>query len=461
MYFEVYPAADGFLSRGGNRIDFDRDGTGRELDDRNVNEFTWTVKDGLIHLTWDEDVGFSSFPTARAGVAGLTQQQVDLLAQNGISQVHVIRKPISSTLQRIVAGQRTDTFRWVSKAKETLVPIILPNSTVISTNGVIAEGVTSDQLLRNGDKLDSLKFDSADMAGKWFFERYYYAGDKGRGFSGIFADILDVKANGTGIALENDVPFTWSLNEHGMFIVNLEDGTRLESIKIDQAGTDYQVFSTIYDAAGKPIAADSDYGMKVETADFSTTSFVNGTDRYWQTTINQWTKAAWNGDVLRWDDGFAFFGFKFNDDGSGLRLQSYTSAPPNFVPNLNSPLSWTLDKNNSGESILNINRRPCWDNIAVSCDRRLWRLLKTTEGVIGKRIYVMEVNYYRDSSQEAESLFIGPRLNMYEDFSFGYWNDNYEQIKQAPSSVQSYTLKQIAKVPRLLIEPNQTTARHQ
>ncbi len=83
---------------------------------------------------------------------------------------------------------------------------------------------TEDQLLRNADKLGDVKFVAEDLDGEWLFEHYYYAGEEGFGYSDMFADIFDINPDGTGVALENDKPFTWELDDKGLFVVTFEDG---------------------------------------------------------------------------------------------------------------------------------------------------------------------------------------------------------------------------------------------
>ena len=459
-YFEVYPAAEGFLSRGGNRYDFNAEGTGAETYGRGVDEFEWELVDGVIELTYTGDTGPYSYPTAAVGVAGLTQQQVTQLNNAGISQVEIRRIPSTATMKRIVEGEKTDTYRITSSVLELLTPVQLPGGVIISTQGVTLE-TTSDQLLRNADKLGDIKFAEADMAGEWVFEHYYYAGEPGLGYAGMFADIFEINADGTGVAVELDKSFEWDVNEQGTLVVTFSDGSSIQVIKLDQLGTDIQVFSSSYDTEGNLVAAEADYALILDGSDFKDFDQTNPEDMYWQTTINQWTKRAWDGNVLLWDKGAAYFGWQLLEDGVGFQMgtSNQTQAPPAFQPLFNTPLGWTKDAISEDESIVSINRWMCSDDNTQPCAQRQWRLLKSTDGILGPRIYVFEVEDRRNSSTSPWYVVngLGPRINIYEEISFDYWNETaITTAETGPSKDSGFTTAK-KPVTRTLVEPNQKT----
>lgn len=459
-YFEVYPAAEGFLSRGGNRYDFNAEGTGAETYGRGVDEFEWELVDGVIELTYTGDTGPYSYPTAAVGVAGLTQQQVTQLNNAGISQVEIRRIPSTATMKRIIEGEKTDTYRITSSVLELLTPVQLPGGVIISTQGVTLE-TTSDQLLRNADKLGDIKFAEADMTGEWVFEHYYYAGEPDFGYAGMFADIFEINADGTGVAVELDKSFEWDVNEQGTLVVTFSDGSSIQVIKLDQLGTDIQVFSSSYDTEGNLVAAEADYALILDGSDFKDFDQTNPEDMYWQTTINQWTKRAWDGNVLLWDKGAAYFGWQLLEDGVGFQMgtSNQTQAPPAFQPLFNTPLGWTKDAISEDESIVSINRWMCSDDNTQPCAQRQWRLLKSTDGILGPRIYVFEVEDRRNSSTSPWYVVngLGPRINIYEEISFDYWNETaITTAETGPSKDSGFTTAK-KPVSRTLVEPNQKT----
>lgn len=459
-YFEVFPAAEGFLSRGGNRYDFNQDGTGAETYGRGVEEFTWKLVDGVIQLTYSGESGQYSYPTVAVGVAGLTQQQVTQLNNAGIEQVEVRRVTSAASMKRIIEGEKIDTYRITSSVFDTLTPVQLQGGDTITTQGASQE-ITSDQLLRNADKLGDIKFAKADMEGDWVFEHYYYAGEPDLGYAGMFADVFEINADGTGVSLELDKSFNWELNEQGTFVATFADGSSVQVIKLDQLGTDVQVFSSSYDAEGSLIAAEADYAMILDGSDFKGFDQINPEGMYWQTTINQWGKSSWNGNVLLWDKGSAYFGWQLLEDGTGYQMGNYNAEPPEFEPVFNSSLGWSKDAVSADGSIVYINRWTCSDDNNKSCAKRQWRLLKSADGILGTRIYVFEVEERRNNSTSPWYVVngLGPRINIYEAITFDYWNETAvaKQANAAVSGQSKSTGFPVAKKPvaRTLVEPNQ------
>ena len=460
-YFEVYPAADGFLSRGGNRYDFNEDGTGAEVFSAGVHEFDWSLAEGKVEITYAGTTSSTYFPTVTVGLFGLTQEQVAQLNQAGYFQVEAKQTPLTASLTRIIQGEKTDTYRVVSTGTRAMVPVTLPGGVVINPEPVSYE-TTEDQLLRNADKLGDVKFTAAELEGEWVFEHYYYAGDDGLGYANMFADIFEMNPDGTGVALENDKSFSWELDNTGLLVVTFADGSHTEIMKLDQVGTDVQVFSASYDAEGSLIAADADYALKLDGSDFKNFDQTNPEDMYWNTTINTWTKDSWDGDTLLWDDGFAYFGWQLLEDGTGYQMGSFETSPPDFEPVFNAPLGWTKDAISEDESIVSINRWMCWDDNTKPCAQRQWRLLKSTDGILGPRIYVFEVEDRRSSSTSPWFVVsgLGPRLNIYEEISFDYWNETAvteEAVAAGQAKGMSFTSTK-KSVARTLVEPNQKPA---
>lgn len=460
-YYEVYPAADGFLSRGGNRFDFNQDGTGAETFSSGMNEFSWELVDGLIQLTYLNEAPSFYYPSVEDSNVGLTVEQKQLLSNNNITQVEVMRVQQSSSMQRIVQGEKTDTYRFVSTGIDTMTPITV-GQTLVNPTGVAYEA-TQDQLLRNADKLGDVKFTETELTtGQWMFEHYYYAGEANLGYASMFADIFEINADGTGTALEVDKSFNWEVDAAGAFVATFADGSSIKVIKLDQLGTDVQVFSATYDAEGSLVAADADYALVLDGSDFSTFDQTNPEDMYWNTTINTWTKESWEDGNLLWNRGNAYFGWQLLEDGTGYQMGSSqtTQNPPDFEPEFNTPLGWTKDVISDDESIISINRWSCGDDQTQPCAKRQWRLLKSKEGNLGPRIYVFEVEERRNNSTSPWYVAngLGPRLNMYEEISFDYWNETAVAPEAtAAASIQSQGIvSKVSKKPvvRTLLEPN-------
>ena len=462
-YFEVYPAADGFLSRGGNRYDFNEDGTGAETFSSGMNEFSWELADGVIQLTYLDEAPSYYYPSVDASNVGLTGEQKQLLKDNNITQVEVMRVQQSSSMQRIIQGEKTDTYRFVSTGIDTMTPITV-GQTLVNPAGVVYES-NQDQLLRNADKLGDVKFTETELVGQWMFEHYYYVGEQGLGYANMFADIFEINADGTGTALEVDKSFSWEVDAAGAFVATFADGSSIKAIKLDQVGTDVQVFSATYDAEGSLIAADADYALMLDGSDFSTFDQTNPEDMYWNTTINTWTKDSWENGNLLWDEGNAYFGWQLLEDNTGYALGDTLTEPPTFEPLFNFPLTWEEEavEGSEDESVVSINRWTCMDDGTKPCAQRQWRLLKSTQGNLGPRIYVFEIEERRNNSTSPWYVVngIGPRLNIYEELSFSYWNDTAVEPAAVVTSGVSTTKASIGSkkaVARILVEPNQKPA---
>lgn len=101
----------------------------------------------------------------------------------------------------------------------------------------------------------------------------------------------------------------------------------------------------------------------------------------------------------------------------------------------------------------------CWDDTTKPCAQRQWRLLKSTDGILGPRIYVFEVEDRRDSSTSPWYVAsgLGPRINIYEEIAFDYWNDTAvaEEVVVAGQSKGLGFTSTKKSVARTLVEPNQ------
>lgn len=458
-YYEVYPAAVGFLSRGGGRFEFHQDGGGIETTGR-VEKFSWSLTNGTLTLTYIDPMGSYSYPAVEEGVAGLTMAQVEQLHSAGVNQVEVLRKPQSTTMKRVIEGEKTDTFRIVATVKETMTPVTLTGG-VVSTSGKLDES-TTDQLMRNGDKLSELKLTADEVVSDWIVEHYYYFGEPGLGYSDMFADLFEVSADGTGIARVLERPFTWTIDEQGVFVARFEDGSSVHISKLDQSGSDIQVFSESYDAEGNLIAADTDYALEVENGVIGEFDLTNGEGKYWTSFINQWRKSAWEDGNLLWDDGFAYFGWQFNAGNTGYQLGSFQASPPDFAPVFDRPIKWIVDTESDDVAFQSIYRWQCGDVDTEPCARRDWYMLKQVEtGVLGPRIYVFEFEERRNDSQSPWYVArgLGPRLNIYEEIAFDYWNQTAAPaaFSRGMQASRPYGAG-VTGVARLVLEPSQTTA---
>ncbi|MGP9801735.1 PKD domain-containing protein [Rheinheimera sp. NSM] len=422
LYFRTYAAAPGFLSRGGERWQFNEDGTGSHAISRGESTFEWELINGKISIDYITAASsFTSFVGVAVGSAGLTQQQVDWLTADNISQVAVMYYIDSVELSRVAQGQLIDTYRQAGIQRREVVPVQTSQGLVEASDTI---EFSSNVLMRKQNSSE-LAFAAEQMAGTWAINTYYTQnlpfqnGD----VTDFYLDPLLFNANGTGLGTATDRTFNWQVTDGQLFLA-ISDGTAVKLEIIDQSGTDLQVFTTVYNADDNIIAAEAEYAFKTDV-NVDASLLVNAEEQYWQTMINSWTKESWDNGRLLFCPGdpdcsdienvfSPFFGWQLNADNSGNRVISpfpLTDFPPAFNPKVNTPpLSWQLN----GDNGMTLFYEPLQQ-------QREWTVLKLEDGLLGRRLYVREESF-RDGA-----LIIAGRIGMYEEIDYEYWNDTAPQ----------------------------------
>lgn len=443
VYYQTSAAAPGFLSRFGEQWQFNQDGTGSRNNRLAGDNFSWTVDEsGNITVTYNDGFRSSSFRGVAVGVVGLTQEQVDWLRDDNINQVLAEIITTKSVLKRIGTGQQIDSFNIKSDTLTQLLPVETSQG-LVETEAVA--GVSTGNILMRKQVSGQYAFTAADMSGIWAINSYYELELFNRIESSFYLDKFQFNADGSGIGLDTDRTFNWQLS-NGLLQIQFADNTGLEARIIDSSGSDYQVMTLAKDADGKVIAAQADYGFKVQP-DIEL-DWVTGAEQYWQTMINSWDKNSWdNGrllfcqfDPLCEEPEYVYspvFGWQFLQGGTGNRLSVNFNdfmLPPDFEP---SPFALT------------------WDSVAdnslslqFDIQERNFNVLKVTDGVLGKRIYVQEEAVY------PSGIFIGSRIGMYEQIPVSYWNDTAPQASVSAVSVKASASQQ----KRLVVNPTQREA---
>lgn len=439
LYFQTPRAATGFVTRSGERWQFDSDGKGSRTTTTGSYVYNWTLNNGKIDVAYTNPVISVSFEMPVVGLAGLSQQQVNALLADNYNQVEVRRSASGSVLTRTTQGQALDTYRIVSQSAESIQPLNTSEG-LITAPGTVRESI-GNIMMRKVVSASASTFTAETMPGVWAMNSYFskmFANGTGTDF---YLDPLQFNADGSGVGLDTERTFDWSI-ANGQLTLNFADGTRLVKQILDQSGTDFSVFTIAYNAAGALIGSRADYGFKVdETASFATTAFVNPTGKYWQTTINQWTFNSWvdgrlvfcSGNDTNEQGGCNFgsnyFGWQFDSNATGWQASSYLDLPPAFERAYanNEALNWEL----KDDATLSFNYAVCNFDAQQSCRVREWQLLKVEQGVLGTRIYVIEEDFIRFDQQSDFGLWIGTRMNIYEQLDFDYWNNSLATVSAA------------------------------
>lgn len=432
LYFRTYATAPGFLSRNGERWQFSSNGQGHRATNIASSAFNWQLDNGKINIEYDGSFYSTSFPAARAGLAGLTQQQVDWLAADGIYQIEIRNITQSGVLTRLTTGQAIDTYQLDTVNNQVLASPIQTSSGLITTAGQLFESSTN-VLLRKVN--DNLTFSAAALPGIWALNSFYTLQFTSGDVANFYLDPLQFNANGTGVGLDTERSFNWQVTD-GLLAVSFADGTALQVQILDQLDDNLQVFSTVTDSASNIIAAQADYAFKIPgNASFANTEFIVPQGKYWQTTVNQWQLPYWDSGRLLFcyadpdcRDEYpttGYYGWQFDAGNIGTRAISYQGLPPDFTP-VFSPqfdsLSWTL----TDDATLSFLHNQCWFDSEQLCTNRQWQLLKVTPGLLGTRIYVIEEQFTRVSAEADFNLYspgLGTRLNIYELLDYDYWNN--------------------------------------
>jgi hypothetical protein len=457
LYYQTSPVAASFIARGGSRYEFINDNTGMVATGYGVSEFTWSVDEGSILLTYIKNQGSVSYPSV-SSIERLTQEQVDKINSVGIQYVEVEIKKLTERMTRLTTGSALDTYRVEVVTEVTMEPIDL--DTEIITVPAWADTYSSDTLMRKS-ATGGVEFLTADIAGLWGVEVYNETSNNSNHF-----EVLEFQTDGTGISKDTGTEFDWSVS-NGILILAFADFSQTYAV-IDSNEGDLAVYSEASDNDGKLLASLFGFATQLDVAtSFTTETAITGSEQYWQTTINQWTASSWDGDKLNycysstgldcesWDS--VFFGFQTLDDNSGIRLWEGEGTPPNLVNYKGDLLSWSLEEN--GKLKYDYEYRVCLDK-EESCRNRQWRLLKTVDGRLGQRIYVQEFDQNRESTTDEWRYGIAPRWNMYELIDLEYFNNVNSEQANSLSKRQSISAKKVSSVVRTILEPTKTIKLH-
>lgn len=433
FYYETFAAANGFLSRSGSHWNFESNGTGFLTTETGYFPFTWTIDSNKVKVSYDKtNLPYTLSRNVYVPInseLGLTQEQYNWLVADKKYPVDVHNTTLETELTRITTGNSMDTFRVVNKVQRQLRPIQTTYG-IVEGYGPITES-TSNTLMRKKVLVDTV-FTAAEMPGTWAINSYYSLSYLNKKSFSFYLDLLEFKADGSGVGLNTNRTFNWTV-VNGELNISFSDQTKLLVKIIDQSGNDLQLFIVAKNSEGQTIAAEADYGFKVNTATVSG-SIANKDGYFWQTMINATGADAWDGNRLVFCLGdplckdkenyfTPLFGWELRPDNTGSQIAD--SWPDVTFPPLLTlteiPLTWKYDSTykvtfNYGRTVRDVT------------------LLKQEKGILGTRLYVRET-----SMHNALGMAVQPRINMYEEVSKSYWNDT------APEAASSLSLQRYLK----------------
>ena len=413
---------NGFYARAGNRIDFDQDGLGKDTNHYMSSNFDWSVVEGMIKISYRDNKTLSLQPVESS--FRLTPTQKQQLISAGVFQLEVYSIVESAEWRLISEGVQTDVYRVTQKVRETVVPIDIGNGMVISLPD--REIVSSDsRSLNYVNAQPEPGFTAQEMAGDWVLRSYQYdtAADY-YSLPPLFAEVMQFQANGTGVTEFTNRSFSWSITDQGSVVLQFADNSRLEFIKLRQEADKVHTLLSFYNPAGVLLFSQVDYGLKLSDTGLSGTELLNSEGSYWNTIRSQWRSEAWDGKRLKWNGGIAYTGWEIKAEGKGFLHYFFIGNPPDFAPRYDSPLTWLFPDLVSIHPRMTLITAYCLDNKTVACRTQELRLLKEEQGLLGRRVYVLELTKSRAGlrSTGAETVTTLPRLGIFEELNIEYWN---------------------------------------
>ncbi|WP_139169597.1 Ig-like domain-containing protein [Microbulbifer yueqingensis] len=401
-YYTVDPAAPGFISRGGELLELNPDGTGQIVNEQSAATFTWSIGNGKVSIVFDEPLIDTNYPSAYDVLD--VQQADEWVALTGSAQIEETRSEKSLELTLLVDGGLIDTVSHLSTYDATYnmgdTGIPAPNQVDATQRG--------ESLFRDADASEPMAIEEADLADQWATYSFYQFETAYSGTVSSFAgDIFEFSTGGAGSALISGRDFAWTL-ENNTVTLKFSDGSVQSIQKIDGVGELSAFAMRTLDDQGSLVAFTYDFGTWQDDADaLSAAGIVTEQGRHWATFVNGWYAGCWENGVYDLIN-CSGFGWEFNADSTANNLwYSYdvfdNDGDGNTTEVLvnSNPASWNL----RADGVLDIERCVVWGDGSQSCFQREWLGLQASEG----EIIVMEREF------DGGAVRVKPRVNIYRD----------------------------------------------
>ncbi|WP_226665134.1 Ig-like domain-containing protein [Microbulbifer aggregans] len=404
VYYGTFAAAPGFLSRGGDRYQFNTDGTGSIASEQGTQSFSWDLEDGSIVVTYDQPLETYGYYAASAELLG-EELAIQWSEVTGSGQIGANRSDKGIKFTRLVDGAIIDTVSFES-IYDLAFDMLDTGLTAPDKTDEVSSG---QQLLRDATASKALPIVAADLESSWAVDSYYeyqvstYNGPEAR--TSYAGDLLEFVEGGTGIAHLSERTFNWQLVDNEIQ-ATFNDGTTLAAQKIDEAG-ELSAFSLrTFDSEGQLIAFSYNFGTwQDESAVLTPETLVTEAGRHWATFVNGWINDFWKDGEFQYVEGSGF-GWEFNEDGTSNNVQFYFDlgdedgdGNTSEVMDFRLPGTWTVSDN-----MLTVTRCP-----TEACRKREWLGLQASEG----EVIILE----RESFRDFEGLLFPPRINIYRDWA--------------------------------------------
>ena len=418
LYYTIPDALPGFLARGGDAYEFEKDGTGRYVNDLAATAFTWLKNtDGDIELTFPEPPleYFNS-----EWVDQLTDDQTIINAayasDNGLIDHGTYVTGL--TFKIISNGELVDSVREVKKVSKIYSSFQYQDvSYQIPTE--YDEWVNNKEY-RDGEKVNKIAFTNEMVIGTWAMEIHhqmpirYNDYDYGVNF---WADMISFNADGSASGDESKLVLSWLIDDNGSLVITYPDLKTQTITLFDHIAPSYGAYNLIQTEEGEAFGS-YEFLVKQDSSFTFTADFLaNSEQQFWQTYVNAWMPSNWdeNTNKLFSDE---LWGWDIRSNATMLNNSYYTddvdqdgNSTEIFL--FTRDFNWQLVDN---KFIFNGSWNGCDED--VLCHQREWIPLAEIDG----GFYTLEkarMNVSWNSNTDAEDsegygIYFPARLNIYK-----------------------------------------------
>ena len=415
--YEVEPAIKGFSTSGSRSYQLADNGSGQYLDLGRAKAFQWQRQLSPLTLTWP-DFRYDSFESVQPGLMGLSTEQAEQLRRWNYTSLPITFTYQKSTLQLLATGVDGNIFR----VTDTVLQQMQPFSVFGQHFNLPDQQVTKSRIVRIVQTPEQPQsFVAAELNTDWSVARYLPKAYTD--FQKFYHDRLSFNPDGTGRSLNQSQSFRWQINADGALHIIFADNSAMQLKKIRQQGEIWQVYQRYFAADGSVQLGTMHSAFAIALSAETDKLILNAPEHYWQEMNPLKSPQAWAGNKIRLqaaDGTVNAQGYQISADHTGYFVRADESKLPAFSPRLTHKHRWLLTSDNTGSVMTAEGNVFC--STEAFCYQRQWRLLKTTKGLIGKRLYLEELVRSRFDPQDPMSYLYGPTLIIYEEIPFTYFN---------------------------------------
>lgn len=415
--YEVEAVIKGFSAPGSRSYQLADNGTGQYLDLGRAKAFQWQQQHNVMTVTWP-DFRYESFESVQAGLMGLSAELAEQLRRWNYTSLPITNTYQHSTLQLLATGVDGSIFRVTDTVLQQMRPFSFFDQRIAPPD----QQVTKSRIVRIVQTPEQPQpFVAAELNTDWSVSRYLPKAYTD--FQNFYRDRFSFNPDGTGRSHNQSQSFRWQINADGALHIIFADNSAMQLHKIRQLGEIWQVYQRHFAADGTVQLGTMHSAFAINLSGEADKLILNAPQHYWQEMNALRSPQTWTGNKIRLqaaDGTVNAQGYQISADHTGYFVRADTSKLPVFSPLLKHKHRWLLRSDNIGSVITAEGNVFC--SPEAFCYQREWRLLKTTQGLIGKRLYLEEIARSRFDPQDPLRYLSGPSLMIYEEVPYNYFN---------------------------------------